>query len=118
MDVEESTNMYSYLIGNSGSKSRPGTGVRKSRARDAKARPSTAGATNRPSSRQASKRMGGGAPPTNDFHYAHGNAGERKDEEVAAVAGDWLRAARTRVMVTQAVRLMSSHITTLAATLS
>ena len=43
---------------------------------------------------------------------------ESIDEEVAAVAGDWLRAARTRVMVTQAVRLMSSHITTLAATLS
>ena len=75
VDVEESTNMYSYLIGNSGSKSRPGTGVRKSRARDTKARPSTAGATNRPSSRQASKRMGGGRPPQTTFTTPTGTPG-------------------------------------------
>ena len=43
---------------------------------------------------------------------------EAIDANIAAVAGDWLKAARTRLLVTQATRLIGSHVTTLAATLS
>ncbi len=43
---------------------------------------------------------------------------EAMDEKDGAYAADWLKQARTRLLVIQAVRAIGSHVTTLAATLS
>ena len=43
---------------------------------------------------------------------------ETMDEKDGAYAADWLKQARTRLLVIQAVRAIGSHVTTLAATLS
>eukprot|EP00944_MAST-04C_sp_MAST-4C-sp1_P004439 g4439.t1 len=43
---------------------------------------------------------------------------ESMDEKDGAYAADWLKEARTRLLVIQAVRAIGAHVTTLAATLS